>query len=76
MVDLELCLGNVKRTVEVNLTDRSSFNYPLLIGDAAVGMHPVTAHGFNFGLAGAVRVWLVGWLAARSSVPKLLVLVY
>ncbi|MFZ1773549.1 MAG: 2-octaprenyl-6-methoxyphenyl hydroxylase, partial [Rhizobiaceae bacterium] len=22
-----------------------------LIGDAAVGMHPVTAHGFNFGLA-------------------------
>ncbi len=22
----------------------------LLIGDAAVGMHPVTAHGFNFGL--------------------------
>jgi len=27
-----------------------------LIGDAAVGMHPVTAHGFNFGLAGAVRL--------------------
>ncbi|MFA0811906.1 5-demethoxyubiquinol-8 5-hydroxylase UbiM [Microbulbifer epialgicus] len=24
-----------------------------LIGDAAVGMHPVTAHGFNLGLAGA-----------------------
>ncbi len=24
-----------------------------LIGDAAVGMHPVTAHGFNFGLQGA-----------------------
>ncbi len=24
-----------------------------LIGDAAVGMHPVTAHGFNFGLLGA-----------------------
>ncbi|MBL8542326.1 MAG: 5-demethoxyubiquinol-8 5-hydroxylase UbiM [Hyphomonadaceae bacterium] len=24
-----------------------------LIGDAAVGMHPVTAHGFNFGLASA-----------------------
>ncbi|WP_287942646.1 5-demethoxyubiquinol-8 5-hydroxylase UbiM [Sphingopyxis sp.] len=28
----------------------------VLIGDAAVGMHPVTAHGFNFGLAGAVRL--------------------
>jgi 2-polyprenyl-6-methoxyphenol hydroxylase-like FAD-dependent oxidoreductase len=27
-----------------------------LAGDAAVGMHPVTAHGFNFGLAGAVRL--------------------
>jgi len=24
-----------------------------LVGDAAVGMHPVTAHGFNFGLQGA-----------------------
>jgi ubiquinone biosynthesis UbiH/UbiF/VisC/COQ6 family hydroxylase len=27
-----------------------------LLGDAAVGMHPVTAHGFNFGLAGAQRL--------------------
>lgn len=27
-----------------------------LVGDAAVGMHPVTAHGFNFGLAGAIRL--------------------
>ncbi len=24
----------------------------ILVGDAAVGMHPVTAHGFNFGLRG------------------------
>ncbi len=24
-----------------------------LVGDAAVGMHPVTAHGYNFGLRGA-----------------------
>ena len=36
VVDLELCLGNVIRTVEVNLTDRSSFNYPLLIGAKAL----------------------------------------
>lgn len=28
-----------------------------LVGDAAVGMHPVTAHGFNFGLTGA---WELG----------------
>lgn len=27
-----------------------------LLGDAAVGMHPVTAHGYNLGLAGAVRL--------------------
>ncbi|MGV8918955.1 MAG: ATP-dependent zinc protease [Pseudomonas sp.] len=36
VVDLELCLGNVKRSVEVNLTNRSSFNYPLLIGAKAL----------------------------------------
>lgn len=36
VVDLELCLGDVERTVEVNLTDRSSFNYPLLIGAKAL----------------------------------------
>ena len=28
----------------------------VLIGDAAVGMHPVTAHGFNFGLSGAAKL--------------------
>nr|WP_244171147.1 FAD-dependent monooxygenase [Xanthomonas populi] len=27
-----------------------------LIGDAVVGMHPVTAHGFNFGLQGQARL--------------------
>lgn len=27
-----------------------------LIGDAAVGMHPVTAHGYNFGLSGAMTL--------------------
>ncbi len=27
-----------------------------LVGDAAVGMHPVTAHGFNLGLAGIERL--------------------
>lgn len=33
--------------------DRFYANRYALIGDAAVGMHPVTAHGFNFGLRGA-----------------------
>ena len=37
-----------------------------LIGDAAVGMHPVTAHGFNFGLASVERL-AGGVLAAHRS---------
>lgn len=37
-----------------------------LIGDAAVGMHPVTAHGFNFGLAGA---WRLAELVRRADDP-------
>jgi ubiquinone biosynthesis UbiH/UbiF/VisC/COQ6 family hydroxylase len=32
---------------------RFAANRFAVIGDAAVGMHPVTAHGFNLGLAGA-----------------------
>src|SRR5690606_39929297 len=36
-----------------------------LIGDAAVGMHPVTAHGFNFGLLAAGT--LAGEIAAAAS---------
>jgi ubiquinone biosynthesis UbiH/UbiF/VisC/COQ6 family hydroxylase len=37
-----------------------------LIGDAAVGMHPVTAHGWNFGLYG-VEVLTRELRAARAS---------
>ncbi|MES2819578.1 MAG: ATP-dependent zinc protease [Pseudomonadota bacterium] len=36
VVELMLCLGGEKRTVEVNLADRSRFNYPLLIGAQAL----------------------------------------
>ena len=32
VVELWFCIGNVGRTVEVNLVDRSHFNYPLLVG--------------------------------------------
>ena len=35
---------------------RFSAHRLVLIGDAAVGMHPVTAHGFNLGLAGAAHL--------------------
>lgn len=36
VVEMELCLGEESRVVEVNLTDRSAFNYPLLIGTSAL----------------------------------------
>lgn len=36
VIELELCLGQQVRKVEVNLTDRSRFNYPLLVGASAL----------------------------------------
>jgi ubiquinone biosynthesis UbiH/UbiF/VisC/COQ6 family hydroxylase len=37
-----------------------------LLGDAAVGMHPVTAHGYNLGLAGVERL-VAALVAARQQ---------
>lgn len=39
-----------------------------LVGDAAVGMHPVTAHGYNFGLYGIER--LAGALRASRQASR------
>ena len=36
--------------------DRFTAARAALVGDAAVGMHPVTAHGFNLGLQGAATL--------------------
>ncbi|MFJ3485112.1 ATP-dependent zinc protease [Pseudomonas sp. NPDC090202] len=36
VISLAVCMGNVARTIEVNLTDRSAFQYPLLIGSEAL----------------------------------------
>lgn len=36
VIELDLCMGKVKRTIEVNLTDRTAFQYPLLIGSDAL----------------------------------------
>lgn len=36
VIELDVCMGNVKRQIEVNLTDRSAFQYPLLIGSDAL----------------------------------------
>lgn len=63
MEQLQGHLGHIELTGD-------TFHYPLimvhaqrffnknavLIGDAAVGMHPVTAHGFNLGLESAVNL--------------------
>lgn len=38
-----------------------------LVGDAAVGMHPVTAHGFNLGLQGATTL---GRLVADAAATR------
>ncbi|MDV3258022.1 MAG: 5-demethoxyubiquinol-8 5-hydroxylase UbiM [Sphingomonas sp.] len=38
------------------LADRFALPGAALVGDTAVGMHPVTAHGFNLGLSSADRL--------------------
>ncbi|HEY8330486.1 MAG TPA: ATP-dependent zinc protease [Pseudomonas sp.] len=36
VIELDVCMGTALRTIEVNLTDRSAFEYPLLIGSDAL----------------------------------------
>ncbi|MDE1194641.1 MAG: ATP-dependent zinc protease [Pseudomonas sp.] len=36
VISLDVCMGHTSRTIEVNLTDRSAFQYPLLIGSEAL----------------------------------------
>ncbi|MCY1267465.1 hypothetical protein D3C76_718220 [compost metagenome] len=36
VIELDVCMGKVRRAIEVNLTDRSAFQYPLLIGSDAL----------------------------------------
>jgi hypothetical protein len=36
VIALDVCMGNALRSIEVNLTDRSAFQYPLLIGSEAL----------------------------------------
>ncbi|MDD0973892.1 ATP-dependent zinc protease [Pseudomonas fontis] len=36
VIELNICMGTALRTIEVNLTDRSAFQYPLLIGSEAL----------------------------------------
>ncbi|NMY27147.1 ATP-dependent zinc protease [Pseudomonas sp. WS 5021] len=36
VIALDICMGTALRSIEVNLTDRSAFQYPLLIGSEAL----------------------------------------
>ncbi|MEB0039964.1 MULTISPECIES: ATP-dependent zinc protease [unclassified Pseudomonas] len=36
VISLDVCMGKTLRNIEVNLTDRSAFQYPLLIGSEAL----------------------------------------
>ncbi len=36
VVEMKVCMGRALRTIEVNLTDRSTFQYPFLLGSAAL----------------------------------------
>lgn len=37
VIEMPVCLGDSVQHIEVNLTDRSSFDFPLLIGSTALG---------------------------------------
>ncbi|CAN7438611.1 5-demethoxyubiquinol-8 5-hydroxylase UbiM [Acidovorax sp. LjRoot117] len=47
--------------------DRFAAQRCALLGDAAVGMHPVTAHGYNLGLAGVERLTTALQTARRQG---------
>ncbi|WP_028694391.1 ATP-dependent zinc protease family protein [Pseudomonas cremoricolorata] len=36
VIELQICMGQRQRTIDVNLTDRSTFQFPLLIGSEAL----------------------------------------
>lgn len=36
VVEMTVCMGRALRTIEVNLTDRSTFQYPFLLGSTAL----------------------------------------
>lgn len=55
VVLLDLCVGSVRRTVQVNLVDRKSFRYKLLIGRSFMANHIVVDPAARFTTAPACR---------------------
>ncbi len=50
--DMELIGERYSYPLVATYADRFAAKRFAVIGDAAIGMHPVTAHGFNFGIKG------------------------
>ena len=48
VIKLGICLGKIFREVEVNLVDRSEFNYPMLIGRSFMENHLVVDPSVKF----------------------------
>lgn len=63
---IELATRPTPYPLIMTYADRFAGPRSALIGDAAVGMHPVTAHGFNFGLIGA---WRLAQLIGKAADP-------
>jgi hypothetical protein len=36
VIEMDICVGDELKNIEVNLTDRSAFEFPLLIGSSAL----------------------------------------
>jgi hypothetical protein len=36
VIEMDVCVGSTRQTIEMNLTDRSDFDYPMLIGASAL----------------------------------------
>lgn len=36
VINMDICIGNQQKTIEINLTDRENFKYPFLLGASAL----------------------------------------
>ncbi|WP_455200588.1 ATP-dependent zinc protease family protein [Kaarinaea lacus] len=48
VIVMAVCLGNVRKEVEVNLVDRANFNYPMLVGRSFLAGSFVVDSGEKF----------------------------
>lgn len=48
VVMMEICLGNIRRSVQVNLVKRTKFNYKILIGRSYLVDHAIVDPGLKY----------------------------